>query len=162
MKIIIYILICFFCINIFSQIEGGHATYKIKFETSHIINNSEIINNGLKIFKSFNEPAKNMEFDLFFNKKESIFNIKNKVNVSHDVPAYNFAMVMSRGKGKFYCSSKERLRQKEGFGDIFIVKYDYIKKSDWILKNETKIIKGYLCYKAIINNTEFNNLVAWY
>ncbi len=163
-KIIFYILFFLIKINLYSQINNNHATYKLSFNTENIKNTTETINNGLKLFDDLNEVSNNIKFNLNFSSNESLFYINTKLEVDNNTNLNNLAVVISGGKGIFYNTLNERIRQVNGFGDLFLINYDLIKKTDWILKEDKRIINGFECKKAVIKEGKdnYSKVVAWY
>lgn len=161
---LIFLVFCGFFNPTFSQITNGTIEYGVK--TSYDIKGNEMeqvknfINNASAL-------ANKLILTLNFNKNESYFYVNPLLSSDGDLSSFE---VLNIHKG-IYCNSKDSkyriLKSSEVIGDY---RMDYEKKSDWILSNDTKIIDGYLCFKATsyfynengwVDNPKFN-ITAWY
>lgn len=101
---------------------------------------------------------------LFFTREECVFKIDKKIKRSKKIN-YRLIESWSGGTKTFYSNSKLRLnkiRNCKTLGDCFIISSEF---KEWKLTQETKIISGYTCYKAIrtINGRKANkDIFAWY
>ncbi|MCF6351335.1 MAG: GLPGLI family protein [Flavobacteriaceae bacterium] len=154
-------LLCLLFINtLFSQ-KNGLATYSVKFNTEE---NKNEVKGGIKLFDKLNEISKNIFFDLTFNKNESLFDLRNKLDLKNS-RIKEMAITISGGKGKFYNNSTNRIREVNAFGELFLIDYILISESNWILKKGTRIINGFNCYKAELtadNDEKRGHITAWY
>jgi GLPGLI family protein len=119
-------------------------------------------------YKSAIDNSKYLKFQLKFDSKNSVFN-EIKVSKLPNVDL-TLAKAFSESSGIFYYSTKDSFYIKvpeQDYENNTAVKYkiDY----EWQLKNETKIVGGYLCYKAegvkkVVNSkgTFKHPVIAWY
>lgn len=156
--------------SIIAQVDSGVIEYKKKFISKNFTkeNNKNLSENKLRKFAKIENEIKNahtnISFSLFFTKDESLF----KINPIIDNTDYNVnkLAVGPEGSGTFYNSKNLVLRQLNTYGEDFIISKNQYK---WTLKNETKKIGDYLCYKAItVEEIETRNgiknyeTIAWY
>jgi len=163
----IFVVLLFISSNImFSQ--NGHAVYGIKYADYVKMNynfnkaNSDINKMARSLLKGLNKENESIQFDLFFNKKESIFQLQNKLNIDNE---NSTTIAVSNSKGVFYNNSKERLRQVNSYGSTFIVKYNVINEDNWNLLSENRKIGKYNCFKALNSyniDGETFEVEAWY
>ncbi len=163
MKLMVTVLLLL-NLNVFSQ--EGKATYGIKY-SNYIKQNSfgkSFDNQILAIYKELNKANDNVEFILLFNKKESSFYLNKSLNI--DDKKSDITVIVSGGNGKFYNSNKKRIRQVNSYGNLFLIDYDLITESDWVLEKDKKIINGYECFKAktkiSFDSHEHSIVEAWY
>ena len=171
-KFTILIILLFFTLTQIAQNFNGIITYKaslnlkkenldknIKSNKKMKKYNSHIKNDLKKII----EKSKDVKAVLKFSKFEALFRLENKLkNDSNNGInlTKNFA-----GDTKVYYTNlgfnSYNLEQDcKALGECFRFKND---KINWKLTQETKIIKGYQCFKAIILNSEYNKKsYAWY
>lgn len=165
MKKFIYLTIFLLSLGLNAQIKNGYAVYSMKFNTDPAFykdkNHGE---KGLQMFKMLNSLANNLRFDLYFNKKASLFKIDDALVI--DSKLKDLALVLSKGKGIYYLTNNQLIKQIDAFGDTFLIKDSPLKPSDWNLSNESKKIKGFICYKATsnikINDENSYHFEAWY
>jgi len=95
-----------------------------------------------------------MEFRLYFTKDKSSFDIVDKINT---VDEFSYNSALSRVKGCYYKDllTKEKIKSIEFAGSLYniLIPYDEYK---WDITNETKMISGYKCYKAICVYEEYD------
>ncbi len=164
---LIILLLLFFTINKYLfkkdiRDKRGSVNYIINFD-SEAIERSEktyAIVEGLDLIGDLNEISKNISFQLDFVNEESVFYLNNitKNRMSE------LAIVLSGGKGVFYNKHSSRVRQVKAFEKHYLINYNFIKDSDWEIKDREKIIQGYKCKKAILKNLNGNyeGITAWY
>ncbi|WCC45983.1 GLPGLI family protein [Tenacibaculum finnmarkense] len=107
---------------------------------------------------------KNIEFELKFNVKESFFAVIPSLALEES--RWGKLALAGYGNNKFYNAKNERLSEENIFGEDFLVN---IEQLNWQLKNETKKIGDYLCYKAIAIEKKMYRgrmkeypVIAWY
>lgn len=160
--LLIIIFISNFC---FSQKKSGTIIYKKQTKDKIFEKKS-----NKKINDMIITADKSVVYILHFNDSSSIFEKEKKI--FKDRKSLLLSKLSSAGfSGIIYRNSfnKILLRQKERAGETFIINYPfpYLK---WKLKNETKKIGNYLCYKAI-SKREYKNskgqlkydiIIGWY
>lgn len=172
MKKIYMLIFCFVVINVNGQNRNGIITYK-KIKLKKIFTEDKKERLGEKRFKKFSKIEKAMDesyqflnFTLKVKNNESIFKVQNFL----ETPKHRFLKFAmgSEGKGVYYNSKKERIRQKNSFGEYFLILYPK-PPLKWKLLNETKKIGNYLSYKAtIVEKVKTGKgikeylIVAWY
>lgn len=157
MKKITVLLFVLYVSNIFSQ------TGIIKYTTKVVDNKSNVSER----IKRMIIEANRTKYTLIYNLEKSYFQ-KDK-----NIPIYpleaKLASVLVRSNKN---SHQLNNLKKENFFNTFIKNTNYIvddsdKMSNWVFVNETKIIDGYICFKATKEifykrtNVKSNN-IAWY
>jgi len=164
MKNTLFILIFFFYLTpIFSQKIEGKITYlatsknAIKYIKEKKTKKSAVID----IYKR----AKDVEVVLKFNETISEYYTLEKIDLDNK-NGYNFTHIMAGGEKKYYTYNSTMKYKNETLdcyllGDCFLIENNLPK---WNLKQDTKKIQGFLCYKAILNNPRNNKIIleAWY
>ncbi|WP_418646442.1 GLPGLI family protein [Tenacibaculum insulae] len=166
---LLFILIIF-SLNINGQVKSGIITYqKEKLNTIFTEDKKEKL--GIKKYTKFSKIEKTtkkahklLNFFLKFNKQKSLFKVQDLMYTPKD--KFLRFSIGAEGKGLYYNSFTERLRERNTFGEIFIIKYESL---EWKLKNVSKKIGNYICYKAeTIEKVKTRNgiidykIVAWY
>ncbi len=163
----LFIIVILLYNSVLSQTR--HAVYGIRYgnyvKKTYNFNNANSSNLNkvaLSLLKGLNKENEGIQFDLFFNKKESIFKLQNKLHVNESSLT---TVAVSGTKGVFYNNFKERLRQVNSYGNLFIIKYHMLDNKKWKLLDENKKIGEYNCYKALtsysIDGEKFN-VEAWF
>lgn len=170
MKILKVLLIIFFnCINIYGQnTSKGKIIYKytVNEEKFNDDKNQAVVNNFKNSLKKSRDKIK---FQLLFNDKEASYKLEKNLNSSSD-RFLTYAILITGGTEEFYVNegTKEQLKKIDFIGENFIIKSKI--KSNWILTQETKQIGNYICYRAILNQSNKQKLTkiklpeinAWY
>ena len=165
----IIVLIVFFNIVVFhAQKIEGKITYlasskkalnyiqkddkKDKKNTRHHVN---------KIYKN----AKNISVVLLFNNKISKYYALDKMDLSSK-ESINYTHIMAGGEKKYY-TYNDIMGYNNNTLDCFLLGECFLIENiipKWEFKQETKIIQGFKCYKAVLRNKNNNkiNLEAWY
>jgi GLPGLI family protein len=145
---------------IFCQIKKGYVKYGVNVpfdeKTAGFFNQERI--NRVNTF----------EFELKFNNNQSVFEMVDNKLAGNLNSKYNAGLCMS--SGIYYKENINslllRATDNEEFGKLIVQIDNNVK---WLLVNESKIIDGYTCYKAISEiyfydqNLEFPvKLIAWY
>lgn len=161
MKINIFYILLFISVSVFSQkINSGKVIHEISLNTvnvAKIVENEKIskVNkqNALSVIKG----TKNVNFELIFNDKESLYKLIQEM-VSDADSKINLAQAVGGGNDIYYTNIKEEqiFYQKNSGGDYFLI--EYIPKK-WRLTQETKKIGSYMCYKAYLDK---DSNYAWY
>jgi GLPGLI family protein len=169
MKIFIFFISA---ISITFAQNNGRVTYKSFFSETEATEELKANNRMLYQEKIDEEMmAKLLRFSLDFNKDESIFYLsESMISDAEDVSTKKYVTSLFYGYDKIYINKKENLLVEElhyNFGTI--LKKREANFINWELKNESKIINGYLCYKATYTyiqkwkGREFPwKIVAWY
>jgi GLPGLI family protein len=161
MKNLLYFL---FLLSIpsFSQIKGGEITYTVSLKFDEGFSKDK---NLIDYYRKAQEGAKKIILTLKFNKNESLF-YSNDILENEDV---DFAKIFTGTDDIYYVQQKsdDKLLQTNMFFGKYVIQYS--EKRTWQLENETKLIDGYLCYKATSELVVKNSvgvfkypLVAWY
>ncbi|MBC7525295.1 MAG: GLPGLI family protein [Flavobacterium sp.] len=151
---VIYLTIILTTVNLtVAQNFKGKAIYQSKIKSEETVGEikSEKDAEFDKAFQKEWEKVSQKTYSLSFNKTESLFEEEQKLEpVGQSDSGMTISITIS-GDGKKYMNRKV---QKQIFeGEIFEKKYlitDELTNWDWQLKEETKIIGDYLCYKAEI------------
>lgn len=172
MKNKLYIIIVLFNCLLYSQTSmHSEIIYKKKGNLSGIGEGNEN-NEAKKVLALSYAKMEDIEYKLIFNNTESIFREIIKMENEDDSGSLslNISRMLGFGTGDFYINLKEDKisHQKTLTDDLFLINYS-IKDLNWELKNESKKIGGYNCYKAIskykletVNGTVDKLAVAWY
>lgn len=161
MKNLLY-FIFFLTLPSFSQIKGGEINYTVSLKNDEGYLNDK---NLKEYYKKAQEGAKKLILTLKFNEKESLFYANDILEDEEIEWAKNFT-----GNHDIYYvqqNSDDKLLQTHMFFGKYVIQYS--EKRTWQLENETKLIDGYLCYKATSELVVKNSvgvfkypIVAWY
>jgi len=155
----------------FSQTKKEYAKAKVSYGIKLYIDKN--IERHKSLIKAFPEKAAKIEtidsefdFSLVFNDSTSIFYLEKKL--FSDNSAATLAIILSGYYGRIKQQTDNYITEnlQEDFGK-FLVSHPY---QNWELKDETKIIGDYLCFKATTSYTVTNpddkvfirNYTAWY
>lgn len=108
-----------------------------------------------KLLKKLGDMMDNLEFELIFDSNKSVFK-QTDIQVSKEDEKIH--KIASSGVGQdvfYYKDKKEKYVLKESFGKDYKVIFPY-EQYKWIITNETKNIKGYTCYKAYAEWSEYD------
>ncbi len=170
MKIKLLVVLLFVNLfNVNAQDVYGIITYKVSvkdFKSREIYNKDSIKNHSTEVFykryKEILKKAKNINSQLIFNKKISVY--KNFENIKINENERSNLTYLLSGSGRKYYTKRGVLNYEstvldcELLGECFLVE---TKLPKWELYPQTKMINGFLCYKAILNNQK-KSLEAWY
>ncbi|MFD0964833.1 GLPGLI family protein [Pseudofulvibacter geojedonensis] len=152
MKLIITSFLLLFSMLISAQDFQGKAIYQSKtsFDFSQMGPRAQQMSEEQK--KQMLDRMKPMlekTYVLTFNKSESVFKEEEKLEAPGQGGGWGRMMGKSFSPGKQYKDIKENkwLEKRDFFGKQFLIK-EPLKKLDWKLGSETKIIGNYTCYKA--------------
>ena len=158
-----YILLFFFTVSMFSQIQSGKIEYSLNIGYDEKISNDEILKGYLE---KAQEGAKLVSFSLLFNQYESLFYVNESIENENII----FAKAFSSGNNKYSTTigSNKKTRFINNHFGKFIITYDD-ENTLWQLENESKLINNFLCYKATSEEIVINSkgtfkhpIVAWY
>lgn len=116
-------------------------------------------------FESLKPALHRLTYNLKFNENKALFSVQDFMNNDNEKINLDKAVSISNSKGVFYVDIEKNLNLRlEKLGDkVFLVKN---KNYKWKLTNESKIIAGYPCKKAVakikINPTFTETVEAWY
>ncbi|WP_370402838.1 GLPGLI family protein [Tenacibaculum dicentrarchi] len=164
---LITIITLFFINNIIAQSQQGIVTYKKSIERKIPTEKDKKalnFNKFERVNKSIDKLLKNIEFELKFNVKESFFAVIPSLALEES--RWGKLALAGSGNNKFYNAKNERLSEENIFGEDFLISNEQL---NWQLKNETKKIGDYLCYKAIAIEKKMYRgkikeypVIAWY
>ena len=166
-KTSILLLIAFVSTVISSQNIRGKITYQYDIQEINLgenVKNQNVVN---KFKRNLKDNKDKIKYELLFKNSEANYKlIKNLIIENNN--SLNYAILLTGGREEVYTNLKEQatLKRVEIFGEIFIVKSN--SKKEWTLTQETKIIAGYKCFKAVLKKEENNNkikkpdIIAWY
>jgi|SRR5690554_62694 len=103
---------------------------------------------AIAIHKEYMKALDRVEYTLLFNCEKSLFEIIEKLEFDNDM-GYKIASMIGGGLGKSYkdMNDKIKLRQTEYDGEKFNIVFPF-DEYGWEISDESKIINGFLCYKA--------------
>ncbi len=152
-----YFLVMFFFlgVSIHGQIKGGIVKYGITVSENK---ESELEKLLLSLNGDFYSIASEIDFDLRFNRDKSMFKLEEKM-YSNDRAA-EICKVKAGYFGTILCVNDSLYRESSSkvIGD-YILKQEVRKV--WVLHTETKLIDGYLCYKATTEDVVVNTDKTW-
>lgn len=165
----IYIIV-FFLINshsILSQTVEGKIIYiastkkALEFGTGSNKNNLKIENQVNEIYKNANDVTTILNF----NEELSEYYVKDKLGIGNEQDI-NITHIMAGSEKTFYTFNSTMNYTNNTLdcyllGECFLIENTLPK---WILKQETKMIQGFLCYLAVLINpgNGKQSLEAWY
>jgi len=169
-----HIIVIFLLSNIiFSQNDIALVNYKIiKIDdNSSGINKYESINDSkiLKKVKEITSSLDDVECQLFFDNKTSLFKTKEKLELNDDFN-YKMAKVLAGGIRYKNQNTKEKIERRNSLGMTVNIFYSF-DEYKWTITNETKKIGEYICRKAISTKTDIDtvkneekvfNVEAWF
>jgi GLPGLI family protein len=172
MKNIILLILFINFLNTSSQVIEGRITYlastkegfKKRFDED-LASKSKTVIERSQFEKIYNNSI-DLNVVLEFNSKIASYKVENKMSIK-DKQNFNMTHIMS-GNNAIYYTEREILKYEnymydcDLFDECFLIQKSLPK---WELTQESKIIGGYLCYKAIIksNKNKGGNVVeVWY
>ena len=175
MKYILIFILTIFSNTIFSQEKITEVIYKKK-STLNLNEKqnkfSQAAPQSNYLVKSAYEKMQSIEYKLFFNNKESYFEMVKSLDTDNQKGNVSklLAESLGIGNGNYYANieSKKLVHQKEFTSDLF-----YIESSTnnhiWKLNNNTKKIGNYNCYEATtitsletVRGSKEIPVTAWY
>lgn len=169
MRYFLFVII-FIKASVFSQ--NSEVFYDIEFKKYFIekVDLNEIKDSNVKAsIESINNSFSQLDFNLVANKNAASFSLIPYMD-SEKKTINPRSIFIGGGNGYYYSDRKKDslYHQYELFDKTFIVRFP-LKRYDWVLHKESKIIKGFYCYKATavekINDfrgTFEINIEAWY
>lgn len=129
------------------------VTYKMGLIPNETIDNKVRSIEEKKRFEERKAASELIECKLYFTKDKSISSMVEKLDVENP---FVYKMMAIRAQGVYFkdINTKEKIEQTSFGGMLNIIHpYDEYK---WEITNETKMISGYKCYKAICTYQEFS------
>ena len=167
MKNCFLILLLIISLHGFSQKINGRVTYIVSVEPlsekkiDSITKNSKVKNLKMNSWmKSVLKNTPDVYAFLEFNNQESIYYVEDKMQ-NDGKSILNMNRTYAGGDNKYYKNSntKEFYHESDVFGELSLI--DLTKKK-WKITQESKVIGGYLCYKAIDLSYKNNSTFAWF
>ncbi len=155
--------------NVCSQVQKGVIIYKIDNQGSMDNVGKDIDTNLSYMIQLEVDMAKDIELELLFNNKISVFRTKKSL-VVHERPEmqdmFDLVKLMASGGVIFTnLSSNKQIKQTKNGGETYNVLSD-IEDIKWELTSEQKKIGDFLCYKAKCTKIMFDgieqSITAWY
>ena len=162
-KYLFYIFFGFIFNNLNGQVSSGRIEYSLSLEDDDNLSKGELAD----FFKEAQQNAVHIKFILDFNNEEMIFY---SLNPEIDGITTAFSLAFAGVDGVYYRKKNEKIVlnaiEHPVVGKV-IIKEDY--NIDWQLSEESKMIEGFLCYKAH-TTIKYNNgvgdfvkqLIVWY
>jgi GLPGLI family protein len=130
---------------------------------------------AVAMFKAAFLQSEDILIDLYFNKQESVYQLKERLEPENSNPSIGDLALIRIGIGKneiVYKNILQRIciKQKEFNDTLYKIKMPY-EKYVWTIVDTTKTILGYKCKKAIAHyeeldrrtqRTETYDIVAWF
>jgi GLPGLI family protein len=167
MKNCFLILLLIISLHGFSQKINGRVTYIVSVEPlsekkiDSITKSSKLKNLKMNSWmKSVLKNTPDVNAFLEFNIQESIYYVEDKMQNDGE-SRYNMNRTYAGGDNKYYKNSntKEFYHESDVFGELSLI--DLTKKK-WKITQESKVIGGYVCYKAIDLSYKNNSTFAWF
>lgn len=161
------IFFSFLSISVYTQIQKASIQYNIKFRLKNPNNKKDFFNNS-DILNAFEDLKIHL---LYYNNKsmlyaESMMSLSDGTDLNDEL-----ARTISGVKSAYFCDIPKNsiIRTTEFDGNKYIISSNFDKRK-WILTNESKMIKGFKCYKATTVNKFISrkgdivskDIFAWY
>lgn len=134
------------------------VVYKIakpQVDTNRVKSNTNIPESFRSKFRNSMEQMYNIEFGLYYDKNKSLYKVSDRLEINKD-DAVLAKIFSGAGTKRFKDNErKEKMFQKEAYGQLFNVTIPY-DEYKWNITTETKIINGYKCYKATSIKKEYD------
>ncbi len=161
----------FLIINSYSQSNSGQIIYKIKTNVFNF-NDDNLPASFDKFVKKTDDVISKLEFVMKFNRNNSLFHMRKKMNLDSNEFHMKMAVLSTRGNSVFYTdnNNKSTTEQTQFLGEDFLIKSSF-SDLEWKLSKEKKTISNYVCYKAttkkensgpLNEQKKYSNYVAWY
>lgn len=163
LKIIIILLLS---LNVYSQNNSGIVKYEVtlNFTLEDIVAEEKKQKKELKTMRKIISESKKPEVVLRFEATQAISSVSKRMKVNEEKNGTDF--VYSRaGRDKRFVTNL--IANSSNMQECKVLEKCYLiqqPKLDWKLPQETKLIGGYLCYKAIniSSNNKKKKPIAWY
>ncbi len=174
MKYFISFLLIIFTFSLAQgQTQSGEITYSVTADEKmmdSIVNQKNIssdLRQGIQdLFDYQTKTIPFLSYKLIFNEKESLFYLPNNMSNDNKLDLQTIARNVGV-EGKYYIDQEEKTsyHQFEYISSKLIVKHS-INQFDWKITKESKIINGYLSYKAIAYHKPDvglgEKIIAWF
>jgi GLPGLI family protein len=148
-----YLIISFLIFSnyMFSQNYSGKITYAV--ETFEVSNDFISLDPEQSEFrKNMQRVAKQLSFELLFDQGKAVFAMSKFLPLDKDGRYVKTTISLLGGYKTYYTNTEHNklLEEKSFLGKDFLVETPF-NELKWELLNESKIIDGYTCYKAVRN-----------
>lgn len=141
----VLLIVLFFSLNIlYAQKESGIIRYKV-YNVSKEKHKDADVNDFL--IKT-NEDLAKLEFELFFNAQESLFVVKEALEIDDNSYFRNMALAIAGASNRIWYTDLNKLTMQYNFMNKLFLVEKAKDEIQWHLSKETKKIGDYLCYKA--------------
>ncbi len=165
MKIFLSWILLFFSTIVFSQQLNGKVTYVVSmtpFSDKKIDSISKKMKTKKmdKWMRNIFENTSNVNVYLDFTNEESLYYIEKKMK-NDGKSTVNMTETFAGGDDKYYKNliSKEFYHQSDVFGELSLID---LPTKKWKITQESKIIGGYVCYKAFDLSYKNNSTCVWF
>lgn len=167
MKNCVTLFLLFSITIVSSQIKSGKVTYVVSMtpfsekKIDSLTKTSKVKNVKVKNWmKSVLRNSTPIKAFLEFTNTESLYNVEQKMQ-NDGKPILNMNTTFAGGDNIYYknLNTKEFYHQSDIFDELSLIE---IPKKNWQLTQESKIIAGYLCYKAIDLSYKSKSTYAWF
>jgi GLPGLI family protein len=151
-------------ITLNSQNKSGQITFQYKIIENPFENKGKD-NLTKKIFDDYYKNlivySNKIKYKLVYKNTKSNYKLEGNLALDKD-KGYSMANLITGGIEEIYIDSKEniKLKQIDFLGDHFIIQTN--KKDEWKLTQEQKEIGDFVCFKAILQNSEKLEVIAWF
>jgi len=161
---LLFLASLFYSIILFSQTNNGIVKYECSLITNELeafLSKHDSIQKKYIFTQKIIDETDPISFTLKFNKNESIFSIDEELEPDNKL---NINRIFFKDH-VYYNNQKDStsLKKIDAYGDQFLIENNNTKFK-WELKNKSKKIGKYVCYKATlkINGNESMFIEAWY
>ncbi|SHM91179.1 GLPGLI family protein [Polaribacter sp. KT 15] len=166
MKPIFTILLFFISGTLFSQNNSGIVKYEVtlNFTLEDIVAEEKKQKKELKTMRKIISESKKSEVVLKFEATQAISSVSKRMKVNEEKNGTDFVYSRAGRDKKFVTNiivKSNHMQECKVLEKCYLIQQP---KLDWKLTQETKIIGGYLCYKAIniSSNNKKKKPIAWY
>lgn len=148
--------LAFFCTQnfyLFSQTTAVY--YKIKITKKANVKNPIVDKTVASRTENLIKSAEENLYDLYFTNEKSVFYQREKMKDDYNDKSFMTSSMFSGGNWYKNLRDSINVRQKETVGELFNIFYP-LDVHKWKITNESKIIAGYTCYRAVSSKSEFN------
>ncbi|MBF0596777.1 GLPGLI family protein [Faecalibacter rhinopitheci] len=163
MKNILTLYLLFITSFVFAQTESIRATYTAEFIFDYEQSKDLFPKDLQPVFKSLIDKGIFLDFILESNNQLSVFRAESKINNAQDQSNMIVQELLTSEQNPLFkdFSKNEYYKQYDINVKTFLVK-DQIPNLKWQLTKEKSTINGYNATKAIGEDIEGNEFVAWY
>ena len=168
MKILLFCFLFVVTSNIYSQKKSGQITYSVNVNKT----NKHLPDSFKNFEKESSAIIQSFKFILIFNRNESKFFMKSKMDLDLNKFTTKMSVLATRGDSNFYVNTLENqiIEQKEFLGQSLLI-MSSTKELEWVFTKKTKMVGDYLCYQAKVRREnsgplkekdKFSIYTAWY